>query len=171
MNETVPVIRFPWGATYMLDGYARLAAAQGQAARALRLGGATDMLRQIYGVSIGPRSEALFRRSLRPAWQALGEEEGKAAWEEGRSTSLKEAVALALEEPGATPGSPSRTILSAREVEVLSCVAGGLTDVQVAGRLYLSRHTVGHHLSSVYRKLGVRGRTAAVRKAGEMGLI
>ncbi len=171
MNETVPVIRFPWGATYMLDGYARLAAAQGQAARALRLGGATDMLRQIYGVSIGPRSEALFRRSLRPAWQALGEKEGMAAWEEGRSTSLEEAVALALEGPGTTPGSPSGTVLSVREVEVLSCVAGGLTDVQVAERLYLSRHTVGHHLSSVYRKLGVRGRTAAVHKAGEMGLI
>ena len=171
MNETVPVTRFPWGATYMLDGYARLAAAQGQAARALRLGGATDMLRQIYGVSIGPRSEALFQRSLRPAWQALGEKEGMAAWEEGRSTSLEEAIALALEEPGTTPGSPSGTVLSPREVEVLSCVAGGLTDVQVAERLYLSRHTVGHHLSSVYRKLGVRGRTAAVHKAGEMGLI
>ena len=169
MNELVPVMRFPWGNTYMLEGYARLAAAQGQAARALRLGGATDALRQTYGVSIGPGLEALFRRSLKPAWQALGEKEGKAAWQEGRAMTLEEAYALTLEEPG-TKQPLSGSILSARETEVLSFVARGLTDVQVAERLYLSRHTVGHHLSSIYRKLGVRGRTAAAHKAAELGL-
>ena len=171
MNEKVPVMRFPWGNTYMLEGYARLAAAQGQAARALRLGGATDALRQTYGVSIGPGLEALFRRSLKPAWQALGEKKGTVAWEEGRAMTLQEAYALTLQEQEEKPASPSGDVLSAREVEVLSFVAEGLTHVQIAESLYISRHTVGHHLSSVYRKLGVKGRTGAVRKAGEMGLI
>jgi non-specific serine/threonine protein kinase len=171
INGTFPVLQSRWGNTYMLEGFARLAAAEGQATRALHLGGATIALRETFGVSIGPGSEALFRRSLEPAWQALGEEAGMTIWDEGRAMTLEEALALALEEPGAKPDHESGGVLSAREVEVLSCVAEGLTDVQVAERLYLSRHTVGHHLSSVYRKLGVQGRTAAVHKAGEMGLI
>lgn len=61
--------------------------------------------------------------------------------------------------------------LSAREVEVLRLVAEGLTDARVAERLYLSPRTVGQHLRSVYNKLGMNSRTAAVKKAVELGLI
>ena len=61
--------------------------------------------------------------------------------------------------------------MSAREAEVLGLVAEGLTDQEVAQRLYLSPRTVGQHLRSVYRKLGVRSRTAATREAIERGLI
>jgi DNA-binding CsgD family transcriptional regulator len=60
--------------------------------------------------------------------------------------------------------------LSAREAEVLGLVAEGLTDSEVASRLYLSPRTVGQHLRSVYRKLGVRSR-AATRAAIERGII
>jgi DNA-binding CsgD family transcriptional regulator len=41
----------------------------------------------------------------------------------------------------------------------------------VAERIYLSPRTVNHHLSSVYRKLGVPSRAAAVKEAGKRGLI
>jgi len=171
INGTFPVLQSRWGNTYMLEGFARLAAAEGQAARALRLGGATAALRETFGVSIGPGSEALFQRSLEPAWRALGEGERKAIWEEGRAMTLEGAMTFALEEPERKPDHPSGTVLSAREVEVLGLVADGMTDIQIAKRLYLSRRTVGHHLSSVYRKLGAQGRAAAVHKAHEMGLI
>jgi len=50
-------------------------------------------------------------------------------------------------------------------------VAEGLTDQEVAGALYLSPRTVGQHLRNVYRKLGVRSRTAATRAAIGRGLI
>lgn len=60
--------------------------------------------------------------------------------------------------------------LTERELEVLGLVAEGLTDAQVAGRLYLSPATVSWHLREVYRKLGVRSRTAALRKAAQLGL-
>jgi tetratricopeptide (TPR) repeat protein len=60
-NVILPLVRFPWGTTYVLDGFTRLAAAQGEAVRALRLGGATDALRQTYGVTIGPTEQAAFR--------------------------------------------------------------------------------------------------------------
>jgi len=45
-------------------------------------------------------------------------------------------------------------------------VAEGLTNAQVAARLWISCKTVGHHLESTYAKLGVHTRTAAVRAAG-----
>jgi DNA-binding NarL/FixJ family response regulator len=41
----------------------------------------------------------------------------------------------------------------------------------VAENLYVSPRTVGGHLSGVYRKLQVKSRTAAVKRAGELGLI
>jgi DNA-binding NarL/FixJ family response regulator len=61
--------------------------------------------------------------------------------------------------------------LTAREVEVLRLVAVGLTDAEVAERLFLSVRTVNAHLRSVYRKLGVRSRAAAGRFAEEHDLL
>ena len=55
--------------------------------------------------------------------------------------------------------------LSAREVEVLRLVAEGLTDAEAARRLFLSPRTVTTHLTSIYNKLGVGSRLAAVRFA------
>jgi ATP/maltotriose-dependent transcriptional regulator MalT len=51
--------------------------------------------------------------------------------------------------------------LSAREVDVLRLVAQGLTNGEVAERLFLSPRTVSTHLQSIYSKLGVSTRTAA----------
>jgi DNA-binding CsgD family transcriptional regulator len=55
--------------------------------------------------------------------------------------------------------------LTSREAEVLSLVARGLTDQQVAHRLAVSVRTVGKHLEHVYAKLDVTGRQAAVHVA------
>ena len=60
--------------------------------------------------------------------------------------------------------------LSAREVEVLQLVATGLTNAQVAERLFLSPRTINAHLTTIYSKLGVPSRSAAVRFALEHGL-
>jgi len=58
-------------------------------------------------------------------------------------------------------------VAAAREAEVLRLVAEGLTDAQVAERLFVSPHTVGTHLRAVYGKLGVTSRAAATRTAIE----
>jgi DNA-binding NarL/FixJ family response regulator len=54
-----------------------------------------------------------------------------------------------------------RKPLSPREAEVLTMIARGLTNPQIARRLGLTVHGVKFHLASVYRKLGVTNRTEA----------
>ena len=140
--------------------------------RALRLAGATTALRRTFGVAIGRIRQAGFLRGLEPAWQALTEEAGKSAWDQGQRMTLEQAMDLALEDPDTRPGTlrPGGP-LSARELEVVSLVAEGLSDVQVAEKLHVSPRTVGGHLRVAYRKLGVRSRTAAVKRASELALI
>jgi DNA-binding CsgD family transcriptional regulator len=54
---------------------------------------------------------------------------------------------------------------------VLRLVASGLTNAEVAGKLFISPRTVDWHLGSVYRKLGFHSRTEATRFAVEHGLL
>jgi ATP/maltotriose-dependent transcriptional regulator MalT len=61
--------------------------------------------------------------------------------------------------------------LTERELEVLKLVAEGLTNAQIAERLVLSPLTVNAHLRSIFNKLNVNTRTAAVRQAMELGLV
>ena len=67
--------------------------------------------------------------------------------------------------PRSTPES-----LTPREAEVLRLLADGLSNKQIASRLGTGVYTVNDHVSSVYDKLGVRGRSAATRYALEHGL-
>jgi DNA-binding NarL/FixJ family response regulator len=66
---------------------------------------------------------------------------------------------------------PRDSPLSEREQEVLSLIATGETNKEIAEHLHLSPHTVKEHTSAVYRKLSVRNRAEAVRQAQELGLI
>ena len=88
--------------------------------------------------------------------------------------SLEQAVEYALEqEPAPEPAAPEPYLagLSAREADVLRLVATGLTNAEVAEKLFLSSRTVEWHLSSIYRKLGLHSRTEATRFADEHGLL
>jgi DNA-binding CsgD family transcriptional regulator len=66
---------------------------------------------------------------------------------------------------------PSGAELTAREVEVLKLVAGGLTDGEIAAELVLSVHTVHRHIANIRTRLGVPTRSAAAAWAGEQGLL
>jgi ATP/maltotriose-dependent transcriptional regulator MalT len=60
--------------------------------------------------------------------------------------------------------------LTSRQAEVLQLLADGLSNKEIAERLFLSRGTVERHLTTIYRKLGLGGRVDAVRYAVENGL-
>jgi DNA-binding NarL/FixJ family response regulator len=66
---------------------------------------------------------------------------------------------------------PLPLALSGREIEVLRLVATGLTNAQIAERLFLSPKTVSSHLVSIFGKLSVTSRTGATRVAIEHRLV
>ena len=72
---------------------------------------------------------------------------------------------------GQLPGESKASPLSDRELEVLELAAQGLTNREIAKRLYISVRTVEAHLTHVYNKLGVASRTQAVVSAIQRGLI
>jgi LuxR family maltose regulon positive regulatory protein len=62
-------------------------------------------------------------------------------------------------------------ILTSRELEILRLIADGLTNEQVANRLYLSLYTVKAHVRNIFAKLEAATRTQAVARARELGLL
>ncbi len=62
-------------------------------------------------------------------------------------------------------------LLSDRELEVLHCLARGLTTSQIAEELYISENTVKTHIRHIMEKMDVSNRTEAVGKGAAMGLL
>jgi LuxR family maltose regulon positive regulatory protein len=91
-------------------------------------------------------------RHLLAAFPASGREQA--------APSRAVAAAIGLAEP-----------LSSRELEVLDLIAAGLTNQQIAARLYVSLHTVKSHARNIYAKLGVSSRTQAAAKGRVLGLL
>ena len=162
-----------WLIAACLVGLGEVVAAQQKLAWAAQLWGAADALRDAIGVPIPPVELADYERSLSAARVHLGERAFAAAWAQGRSMTPEQSLAAKGQKPApptTTTISPPPTYpagLTAREVEVLLLVAGGLTDVQVAEKLVISPRTVHAHISSIYSKLGVTSRSAATRYAIE----
>jgi DNA-binding NarL/FixJ family response regulator len=87
-----------------------------------------------------------------------------------------QATLLAAASPAAAPGDPSAAPgpavaarppdppdgLTQREVEILSLIAQGLTNGEIAERLFLSNHTIKTHINRIFAKTGSRDRIAAV---------
>jgi DNA-binding NarL/FixJ family response regulator len=66
---------------------------------------------------------------------------------------------------------PGTETLTTRELEVLQLLAHGLRNKEIAARLYVSERTVNFHLANIYQKLNVSGRTEALSKAINQGLV
>jgi DNA-binding CsgD family transcriptional regulator/tetratricopeptide (TPR) repeat protein len=61
--------------------------------------------------------------------------------------------------------------LTQREMDVLRLLSDGLTNADIAERLYISPKTAGHHVSAILAKLGVESRTAAAQRATILGVV
>ena len=162
-----------------LEGLAAVAGAQGQDERSARLFGAAKVIIEARGVlrykDHQPNS-SLYERTAAAVRTRLGEEGFEEARAEGRAMTSEEAVEYALSQeeeqaPSTTSAPEYPAGLTTREVEVLRLVAGGMSNPQVAERLFLSPRTVSTHLTSIYHKLGVASRAAAVRFASKHDLV
>lgn len=61
--------------------------------------------------------------------------------------------------------------ITLREYEVLECIDQGMTNKEIAARLFISENTVKTHLSSLYSKLDASRRTQAVKNAKDLNII
>ena len=157
-----------WFGGIVLESAGFLAAASGDAVRAVHLLAAADSIRTALAVPLWVGFRGQHERVLADSRRALGDRFA-AAWEEGARTPLDATIEL-VAPARAESRTDTAVELTNREVEVLALVAEGLTDAEVAERLVVSIRTVHAHLRSIYRKVDVRSRSAATRYALEHGL-
>jgi DNA-binding NarL/FixJ family response regulator len=132
-----------------------------------------------------PPEQAEYDREVTALHAQMEAETVAAQWATGRTMTMEQAIAYALAtgeapEPAPTLVEPNPVLpppptypagLSTREVEVLQLLAQGLTYVQIADKLVVSRRTVNAHVGSIYSKLAVHSRAAATRFAIDHHLV
>jgi DNA-binding NarL/FixJ family response regulator len=108
------------------------------------------------------------RQSLEPSHARAAEDRGAAM-----SPATAAEYALMLIAPGAeqAPAGPGLARLSARERELVTLVARGRTNAQIAAELFISVRTVSSHLDRIRDKTGCRRRTDMTRLALTAGLV
>ncbi len=161
--------------TNSLDGCGFLCAATARPAEAVTIWAAEAALAQQAGVVEWPADVRLREEPLRAARQALGPDRTRAAEERGAAMSLATAAEYALLLTGPdteqTQAPPGLDQLSQRERELVTLVAQGRTDAQIAAELYISVSTVRSHLDRIRDKTGCRRRADLTRLALTTGLV
>ena len=94
------------GMARALEGFACLALARGQAARALRLAAAAAHLRKLISTPLPQDEQSRLDQKLVPAWESLTGPEGNAAWAEGSAMDLEKAVQYSLQDPDYSTSAP-----------------------------------------------------------------
>ncbi len=157
---------------HVLGGCGYLCAATGRRAEAVTAWAASAALLRQEGFSRAPWY-ARQQEALREARQALGPDQARAAEDRGAAMSRATAAeyALMLTAPGPPAAAPGLGQLSARERELVTLVAQGATNAQIAAQLYISVRTVGSHLDRIRDKTGCRRRADLTRLALTAGLV
>ena len=128
--------------------------------------------RHLTGLPSGARIDEQAQSTIR---QALGPDRVRAAEERGAAMSLDTAAEYALlltaPAPSAAAAGPGLGGLSARERELVTLVAHGRTNAQIAAQLHISVRTVGSHLDRIRDKTGCRRRADLTRLALTAGLV
>ena len=158
---------------HALDWCGLLCVATGRPAEAVTVWAARAAHLGHYEVRDWPDDARRREPLLRRARQALGPGRTRAVENRGTAMSMETAAeyALMLTDPGPPqPAEPGPGTLSAREQELVTLVARGRTDAQIAAQLYISIRTVRSHLDRIRDKTGCR-RADLTRLALSTGLV
>lgn len=90
---------------------------------------------------------------------------------EGRSVLSPEVTGRVLKAVSSSQGIPPEVALSKREMDVLRCLAKGMTSAQIASDLFISENTVKTHVRHILEKLEASNRAEAVSRAMQLGII
>ena len=151
-----------------------LCTATGRYAEAATVWAAQDMHARQQGLVATSPGARMREEALRTIRQVLGPARVRAAEQRGAAMSLAAAAeyALMLTAPGPPqPAAPDPGTLSSRERELVTLVAQGRTNAQIAAELYISVRTVGSHLDRIRDKTGCRRRADLTRLALTTGLV
>lgn len=146
----------------ILESLAAVAAARGDALRAARLAGAAAGILDRIGAR--PPATAPMRQLLAAEWEAaLAAPGADRAWADGRSMDLDRAMAYVLGEPEADTAAPvasprTTSPLTRRQLEVARLAVQGLTNKEIATRLFISQRTAEGHIEQIMNKLGFSSR-------------
>ena len=166
-------------------GLALAAGADGDPAVAVTLHGVADELHEQAGRAFEAIEVGLRDRDHAQLRARVGDAPFETAYARGRTLSQADAIALARAAAEPDPGAVSSTgtvpagqatadgsagPLSEREREIVALLAGGASDAQIAGQLFLSVNTVRSHLDRIRDKTGARRRAELVRYALQAGI-
>jgi DNA-binding CsgD family transcriptional regulator len=149
-----------------LDALATLAAEAQSPLEAVRLFAATDAICASAGLVRPPDHHAERLDSLELARQQLDEALFESTFSEGAALTMQEAIAYATGARGERKRpSFGWESLTPTELRVVTLVSEGLTNPQVAERLFIARGTVKVHLAHIFSKLGVSTRSELAAEA------
>ncbi|HEV2414319.1 MAG TPA: LuxR C-terminal-related transcriptional regulator [Candidatus Dormibacteraeota bacterium] len=152
-----------------LDSLSCTAAATADDYRALRLAAAASRLAGEWSLRPDPWLDSPTEAAEKRARSRLGARKSEEAWNEGWALSADQAIDYALGQSEPQPGLDAGP-LSRRELEVVKLVAAGLTNRQIAGRLFIAERTVDNHLEHVREKLAVKTRAQIAAWVVQRGL-
>lgn len=160
-----------YGTIWCLGGLALVAGARGDFDRGLRLASAVDHLSAEWSLTAGPFRRDQLAALVAQARAKLNDQRRQAAWNEGQAMSMPAAIEYAFGAAAPAMRSSAGTgPLTRREREVAAMVAAGLTNREIAGRLFISERTAEGHVERIRNKLGVRSRTEVATWAVASGI-
>ncbi len=171
-----------WALTLSIAGLTNVACRLGKHVRAATLGGFVNALCTRFNVVLVSPERDMFDHANAIARESLGEQHFTDARESGREMTRDQGIAFALEtvdlllseaSPIEDSDQPCGEIqgLTARELEVLTLIAKGYRNREIADELFISRKTADNHVSNILSKLGVSSRTEAARFAIQQDIV